>query len=185
MPPISYNNGYEIHRIVGSRSVLNEIPNKSYKLNIENMIEIPINSNLEKLDKKYYKIDYTSGVIHFHKDMEGKVVIVTKTLIKDKQVNPHLQNMIDFILEKQEYPPFPPTTRNECEDTHNFVNLIDWLFPKCNYCEKRHIRYLIKFHHNDVYLCKRCCWIYGIDSVDKYKTIDKIRIKIKNNINIK
>lgn len=73
----------------------------------------------------------------------------------------------------------------ECRNTFTIRNLINWLFPKCEYCEKRYLRYLFKFHYKDVHICKKCCWIYDIDSVDKYNIVNEIRNKIKKDISLK
>lgn len=95
------------------------------------------------------------------------------------------QKCIDYILEKDELPKPPPTRLvPEYGDTHLFGDLINWLFPKCEYCNKRHIRYLFKLHYNDIHICKRCGWIYEIDSIEKYNIVNKIREEVKKNVNL-
>jgi hypothetical protein len=102
------------------------------------------------------------------------------------------QKKVDWLLNDIETniknckPPIPPPTRlvPEYDNVFTLGDLINWLFPQCEYCNKRYIRYLFKLHYDKVHLCKRCCWIYDIDSVDKYKTVDKIRSEVKKNINL-
>lgn len=77
----------------------------------------------------------------------------------------------------------PPPTRLISEGEYKF-NLINWLFPKCEYCDKRHIRFLFKLHYEDIHICKRCCWVYDINSIEKYKIVDKIRSEVKKRINL-
>lgn len=53
--------------------VLNQLPDRNRRLFIEGFTEI---FDIEKLDKKNYKVDYAQGVVYFHPRTVGKVIVV-------------------------------------------------------------------------------------------------------------
>lgn len=53
--------------------VLSQLPDENNRLLIEGFTEI---FDIEKLDKKNYKVDYAQGVVYFHPKAVGKVIVV-------------------------------------------------------------------------------------------------------------
>lgn len=53
--------------------VLNQLPDENFRLLIEGFTEV---FDIEKLDKKTYKVDYAQGVVYFHPRAVGKVIVI-------------------------------------------------------------------------------------------------------------
>jgi len=97
-----------------------------------------------------------------------------------------IDTMIAKIDDKPIQMPISPSTRlvPDNGDIHIIRNLFNWLFPKCEYCDRRYIRYIFKLHYSNIHICKRCCWIFDIDSVETFEIVDKIRAEVKKNVNL-
>lgn len=66
----------EGHVITNGLIVLDEIPDFFYKVEINHMYEIDINSELTSAE--LFKVDYDHAKIYFHPDLEGQVINITR-----------------------------------------------------------------------------------------------------------
>src|SRR5574344_654927 len=68
----------EEHRVVDSRVILNGLPDPGYRVVVESngniLTEVSLNEKLSGNTK--YKVDYASGFVNLHSDLEGQMVNV-------------------------------------------------------------------------------------------------------------
>lgn len=75
-----YGNKYSVKKeneeyiIVDGRVVLNELPDPVKKIEIDNMVEIPLKDNI--ISPIQFKVDYTNGFMAFHEDLNGDKITV-------------------------------------------------------------------------------------------------------------
>lgn len=75
--PISIEMQPESHIIKNGKITLIQIPNRFYRVQIDGMTELYEYDN-SALDLTEYRVDYTTGIVMFHSDLEGQQITVNK-----------------------------------------------------------------------------------------------------------
>jgi hypothetical protein len=66
----------ETKQVIDGMLVLTQIPDKNNRVIIDNMIEIPLDATSIAEDE--FKVDYTSGILHFHTNKNGQNITISQ-----------------------------------------------------------------------------------------------------------